>query len=253
LRAFETFNLGYDTCVFLDADVAVFGYPDEIFDITLPAHDWIAAAHACVCNLDSDPWAPKDWHKGNCAHTVGRDPDSEPTAVNQNSRPTYHQLNSGVFLYYPSQGLWDAVLDFFNRSETIKDYQFPDQDFLIDFFHCRWRPLSWKYNALKTRRYWHPQVWSDEKVILLHYIVDKPWERRIQDDELAGHLGRDGETHRWWWSLYDEWQKIAGNDQVAELVNTKPPVTRKVPLPESPGTPADVAEYPDDEKREILR
>ena len=33
---------------------------DELFSLQLPP-DWIAANHACVCNLDRQPWAPEDW------------------------------------------------------------------------------------------------------------------------------------------------------------------------------------------------
>lgn len=36
---------------------------DELFDLFLPGQrgEWIAANHGCVCNKDSDPWAPSDW------------------------------------------------------------------------------------------------------------------------------------------------------------------------------------------------
>jgi hypothetical protein len=32
----------------------------------------------------------------------------------------------------------------------------------------------------------------DGEVRNLHYIVDKPWSRRIGSDGIAGHLGKDG-------------------------------------------------------------
>lgn len=113
-----------------------------------------------------------------------------------------------MFVYEPSEELWKDVLRFFLTTDKLKDFQFPDQDFVIEYFRNRWQPLSWKYNAVKTMEYWHPRLWSDDTVTVLHYIVDKPWECRVKADGIAGHLERDGKTHTWWWDLFDEWVKI---------------------------------------------
>lgn len=48
----------------------------------------------------------------------------------------------------------------------------------------------------------------------LHYIVDKPWERRVASDGIGGHLGRDGETHQWWWGVWDDWRRRRDGDLV---------------------------------------
>ena len=58
----------------------------------------------------------------------------------------------------------------------------------------------------------------DEDVGGLHYIVDKPWSARIARDGVAGHLGRDGITHGWWWDIWEEWRggRLKRGDQ--ELV-----------------------------------
>lgn len=48
----------------------------------------------------------------------------------------------------------------------------------------------------------------------LHYIVDKPWERRVASDGIGGHLGRDGETHKWWWGIWDDWRRQRGGELV---------------------------------------
>lgn len=53
---------------------------------------------------------------------------------------------------------------------------------------------------------WHKNIWRDEEVRGLHYIVDKPWEKRVASDGIGGHLGRDGETHTWWWNVWHEWR-----------------------------------------------
>ncbi|KAL8677849.1 MAG: hypothetical protein Q9186_005761 [Xanthomendoza sp. 1 TL-2023] len=214
LRAFQLTT--YSACVFLDADLTVYKNMDEIFDIPLPAHDWIAANHACVCNLDRDAWAPENWTKDNCAYTPLAHPQSLTTAtpVPSDTAPpnTYALLNSGFFLYHPSPELWHAVHHHFQTSPDLSTYQFPDQDFLAHFFRGKWLPLSWKYNALKTMENWHPNIWRDEEVMGLHYIVDKPWERRVARDGVAGHLGRDGKTHGWWWGVWEDWVKERKGD-----------------------------------------
>lgn len=51
------------------------------------------------------------------------------------------------------------MLRFFLTTDKLKDFQFPDQDFVIEYFRNRWQPLSWKYNAIKTMEYWHPRLW----------------------------------------------------------------------------------------------
>ena len=209
LRAFELTS--YKICVFLDADITVYRNMDEVFDIELPGHDWIAANHACVCNLDDDSWAPDNWRRENCAWTPLQHPSSltSATPVPPSASPpdTYALLNGGLFLYHPSSSLWDALNSHFLNSKELSTYRFPDQDFLASFFLSKWRPLPWKYNALKTMRSWHSNIWRDDEVMGLHYIVDKPWERRVASDGIGGHLGRDGETHKWWWRVWDDWRK----------------------------------------------
>ena len=252
LRAFQVYELGYTRACFLDADMAVFRNPDDLFDSKLPGRDWLGCNHACVCNLDHDSWAPEEWHKGNCAYTPLTGPDEVAAEITPDSRPTYRLLNGGMLLFYPTEELWNDMLHYFDTTDKLKTYQFPDQDFLADYFRNRWHPLSWKYNALKTMRYWHPQMWSDDKLVVLHYIVDKPWERQVSPEGIAGHLGRDGETHRWWWDIYREWlqdRQTSGNNKVVldlmtKLVDTQEPFTEKVPLPQEPGKPKDVQPYP---------
>ena len=216
LRAFELTS--YETCVFLDADITVYHNMDEIFDIQLPGQDWIAANHTCVCNLDHDSWAPDNWKRENCAWTPLQHPSAlmSATPIPPTAAPpdTYALLNGGLFLYHPSQSLWDEIHNHFLHSKELSTYQFPDQDFLASFFVLKWRPLSWKYNALKTMRAWHPSIWRDDEVMGLHYIVDKPWQRRVAGDGIGGYLGRDGETHEWWWGVWDDWRGQREGDLV---------------------------------------
>ena len=224
LRAFELTS--YDTCVFLDADITVYKNIDELFELRLPGKDWIAACHSCVCNLDHDPWAASNWTRKNCAYTPLSHPSAlqttTPTPEKEDPPHTHALLNGGVFLYHPSSTLWKEILDYFNTCPNLSSFLFPDQDFLAAFFVHRWVPLSWKYNAIKTMRQWHPNIWRDEEVKALHYIVDKPWARRIASDGIAGHLGRDGTTHSWWWNVYRSWRitSVGYQDEKAPLAHS---------------------------------
>ncbi|KAI9818408.1 MAG: hypothetical protein M1827_000466 [Pycnora praestabilis] len=221
LRVFELVE--YDTIVFIDADVMIMRNMDELFDFKLPARDWLAANHACVCNKDSDPWAPPDWKTENCGYTPTKHPHAltHPTPVTKDSRPTYHLLNSGLFIFHPGAELWDSMLNFFNTTPLLSTFSFPDQDFLAEFFRYKWVSIGWQFNALKTMRYWHPDMWRDDEVRGLHYIVDKPWAARVPEDGIAGYLGRDGVTHQWWWDEYEDWERSTrerGDVETLELV-----------------------------------
>jgi inositol 3-alpha-galactosyltransferase len=207
LRAFQLVE--YERVIFLDADILIMQNMDELFNFGLPEDDWIAANHMCVCNLDNDPWAAPDWNVQNCGFTPMKHPLSlhNPTVILEISRPTYHLLNSGVFLFKPSKKLFDEIMQFLETTPLLDSFAFPDQDLLTEFFRNRWVNFGWQYNAIKTMRYWHPQMWRDDQVKALHFIVDKPWQRRIGSDGVAGYLGRDGETHTWWWNEYKMWRR----------------------------------------------
>jgi inositol 3-alpha-galactosyltransferase len=210
LRVFQLHELQpWDTLCYLDADMIIRRNMDHIFDKQLPGDDWIAANHACVCNLDKDAWAPEEWNKDNCAYSAVNHPGSlsKPTPVTPDARPTWHLLNSGMFVFKPSPQLWDKMIDFFNTTPLLGEFKFPDQDFLAEFFRNKWMSLGWQFNALKTMRYWHTNIWRDEEVVCLHYIVDKPWAKRVGEDGVAGYLGRDGVTHSWWWEELGSWRQ----------------------------------------------
>lgn len=46
----------------------------------------------------------------------------------------------------------------------------------------------------------HPQIWRDEDVKNIHYILDKPW-----DDKAKG-CSKEA-THLWWWEADEARQK----------------------------------------------
>lgn len=195
---------------FLDSDIMIFRNMDDIFSIPRPGPDWILAHHTCICNIDNDPWAPPEWNKETCPNT----PLEHPSALNSSvvpsesakgAKPTDQLLNSGVFVCTPSHDLWARIERFRTTDPRVKDFAFPDQNFLDEFFRDHWIPIGWQYNAFKTSRYWHAKSWRDEEIRALHFIVDKPWERRLSENGTAGYKGRDGVTHGWWWREWDEW------------------------------------------------
>lgn len=214
LRVFEMTN--YDKVVFLDADIMAMGEMDSIFEIVLPGRDWLGSTHACVCNIDNDPWSPPEWNTENCPLTPQRHPEAlaHGAAIREDSVSTYHLMNSGVFIFHPSVDLWHRIMDFLNTTPLLSKFIFPDQNFLDEFFRHKWIALGWQWNALKTSYYWHRNIWRDEEVRALHYIVDKPWAKRIGPEGIAGYLGRDGDTHAWWWNVYESWRR--GKDAIKD-------------------------------------
>jgi len=82
--------------------------------------------------------------------------------------------------------------------------------------------------------------------------VDKPWERQVGPEGVARHLGRDGETHEWWWDIYHGWRLQRKAEEMsplvltvmANLVNTEMPFTECIPLPQEVGKPSDVQPWP---------
>ena len=211
LRVFELHHLGYERICYLDADMLVMKDPGDLFTMDLPS-DGLLANGACVCNLDDDAWSPPSWKKENCIYTGMKHPDclTSPRPVDSTDGPreTYRLLNSGMFVFHPSQQQWDAVLHMFNsKPDLMRTYDFPDQDFITDFFDGKWINVGYAYNAIKTARYWHPEMWDDDAIRVLHYIVDKPWSKRVGEDGVAGYRGDDGVTHQWWWTAYGQWEK----------------------------------------------
>ncbi|KAI5799897.1 nucleotide-diphospho-sugar transferase, partial [Geopyxis carbonaria] len=200
----------YKKAVLLDGDMMLVRNMDDLFTIPLPGPDWIAANHACVCNLERSEWAPEDWREENCAYTPLSHPSAlrHPTPITPTSPRTHTLLNSGLILFHPSATTFAAMLDFLHTSPLISTFSFPDQDFLAEFFRGRWMPLGWQYNAIKTMRHWHSAMWRDDEVRNVHYIVDKPWNVR------KGEAGEDEEVHGWWWDEMEEW--IAGMEERGE-------------------------------------
>jgi alpha-N-acetylglucosamine transferase len=220
---------GYDRLVLIDADTIMLRGMDELFDLPL-AEDEIAAAPACTCNPFKFAHYPPDWVPANCS--LSRQP--RPTTLDNVPQPTpdaprtAHLLNSGVVVLRPSTGLMETLVTHLNTSPTLADVQFPDQDVLADVFRGKWRVLPWWANSLKTERAVHKNIWEDSEVRLLHYILDKPWDRRPATSTAAAVANAPtdqlppalitavrkaspqesmtdyDELHSWWWAVYDQ-------------------------------------------------
>lgn len=134
----------------------------------------------------------------NCAHTAVAHPHAEPPQITDGSPRPYGLLNSGLVVLDPSSDTLKDIVHVIETSPLIATYLFPDQDFLADYFKGRWKPLSWRYNALKTLRIIHQQLWRDDEVRCLHYILhDKPW------NQPRGTGGDYEEVNGWWWDRYE--------------------------------------------------
>lgn len=213
LRVFQPEVSNCEEVCFLDADIMIRKNMDDIFNTKLPGENWVAAAHACVCNLDNDPWAPVNWVPENCAYTGQINPHATTEAAVVPppglGKETHRLFNSGVILLKPSPTIWKKMISNLESSNKVSKYIFPDQDFLNDFFADHWISLCWQYNAIKTMKYWHPEIWSEISIVALHFIVDKPWASMQRKDGIAGYLGKDGETHDWWWQEFRAWMERA--------------------------------------------
>ncbi|KAG6885445.1 hypothetical protein C0993_001525 [Termitomyces sp. T159_Od127] len=124
----------------------------------------------------------------NCAHSKVEGPKALPPPCTPTSPRPYKQLNSGTVVLNPSEELHEGIVHFLSTYDKIADFVFPDQDLLTAYFEGRWQPLHWYYNALRTLRYTHPNLWKDD-------------ESRITPQESEAQLG---EMNRWWWKEFDE-------------------------------------------------
>ncbi|KAI5854003.1 nucleotide-diphospho-sugar transferase [Tricharina praecox] len=189
----------YSRVAQLDSDMLVLQNMDELMDIPLDTSPGstrlFAAAHACVCNPLKHPHYPKDWVPENCAYTSQHaTPD---LAAQTGADPNFGlgSLNGGLQVVVPCMDTYRTIISAISEPEKTSGYDFADQSLLGDAFAGRWAPLSYRYNALKTLRWCHKEIWRDDEVKNVHYILaPKPWENRESDDE----------THKWWWRANEQ-------------------------------------------------
>ena len=162
----------HEKVVVLDADMLVVAGMDELFEVELDG-DALAACHACRCNPARIPSYPPTWTPAGCFYTYCRGVDhvEQPDVVDS-------YLNGGLLALRPDAGVLAEMLGELAALEDLGRYPFAEQDYLNERYSGRWRPLPWVYNALKTLPAQHPGVWDGAAPKNVHFIIDKPWERR---------------------------------------------------------------------------
>lgn len=177
----------FERVAFLDADMLVTQNMDELFTQPL-APGTIAACHACRCNPNRIASYPADWVPENCFYSwcEGVDHVEQPDKVD-------NYLNGGFLLLKPDRTVFDEMLAQLAALDDLSGFLFAEQDFLNQFYHGRWQPLPYLYNALKTLPHQHPKIWDLARVKNIHYIIDKPWEKQPEPGD------RYYELHQLWW------------------------------------------------------
>ena len=203
----------YEQIILLDSDMLVRQNMDELMAMNLPKNH-IAASHACTCNPRKLSHYPADWSVLSLVYMplltrsliIGFQkivPTHMPRLWHlppslRPPPPTFHLLNSGLVVLSPSQELFHDMAYRLQTDPSVKDFVFPDQDFLAMYYKGRFLPLSYRYNALKPMQHCHASLWSNQAIKNIHYIIDKPWARRPQPEDLYYTV------HSWWWQAYDQ-------------------------------------------------
>ncbi|KAH8120411.1 nucleotide-diphospho-sugar transferase [Phellopilus nigrolimitatus] len=196
LVQFSSVGVKMQRVVLLDSDMLVRKNMDELLDIPLE-DGWIAADHACACNPLRFAHYPADWIPENCAYSSSEYP---PEITPESPRP-YTLLNSGAVVLNPSTETFATLERILAESPLVDTFQFADQDLFAEAFKGRWKPISYVYNALKTLRVVHKDLWRDEDVKCVHYILaDKPWTYRPKKGEAP--LNEFHDVNLWWWDAY---------------------------------------------------
>ncbi len=85
----------------------------------------------------------------------------------------FHRMNSGVFTARPSQATYAAMLDRLDRPEAF--WRRTDQTFLESWFP-EWHGLPVFYNMLQYVWFNLPDLWDWNRIHILHYQYEKPWQ-----------------------------------------------------------------------------
>jgi alpha-N-acetylglucosamine transferase len=131
----------------------------------------------------------------NCGYTTQQADPNEAARIGPPTTAGLGICNGGLQVVQPSKKIYEQIIAALSTPATTDGYDFADQSLLSDTFRGRWVSLSYRYNALKTLRRIHAEIWRDGDVKNVHYILSpKPWEKRESDDE----------THAWWWEWNDK-------------------------------------------------
>jgi lipopolysaccharide biosynthesis glycosyltransferase len=202
-RFLETFTklnayklIEYERIGMLDADMLVRANIDELLEMHLPK-DSIAASHACVCNPKKKTSYPANWSVENCAYSQQN--VDEAQKVGYDCKFGVGMLNGGMIVFEPSLKIHKRIIDELISNGT-KPLLFADQELLSNVFKNTWKPLPYIYNALKTLRNCHANIWKDEHVKIVHYILEKPWDTTPQTNSVEDN-DEYAILNGWWWEM----------------------------------------------------
>ncbi len=94
----------------------------------------------------------------------------------------FHRLNSGVFTARPSAATFSDMLEKLDRPDVF--WRRTDQTFLESYFPD-WHGLPVFYNMLQYVWFNLPELWDWNRIHVLHYQYEKPWQ---EGHEKAGRL-----------------------------------------------------------------
>jgi inositol 3-alpha-galactosyltransferase len=163
----------YDRLVYLDADMVVLQNLDHLFHL---------------------PNAPL-YAVGDCFG--GREEEQERNACchsHPEKKPEY--FNAGLLVLIPDKKERERMESELAKmnGQGIAKWRFAEQDFLNLYFEGRWQPLPFIYNAQKTIKCHHPDVWRLEDIAVMHYVDEKPWSHRDSEE----NQGYREEVDLWW-------------------------------------------------------
>jgi alpha-N-acetylglucosamine transferase len=85
----------------------------------------------------------------------------------------FGRMNSGVFVAKPNRATFDHMLHTLDQPDTF--WRRTDQTFLETYFPD-WEGLPYTYNTLQYVWFNLPALWDWQRVRVIHYQYEKPWE-----------------------------------------------------------------------------
>ncbi len=102
----------------------------------------------------------------------------------------FDRLNSGVFVAQPSSRTYEAMLKRLEEPDAF--WRRTEQTFLEVYFP-EWHGLPYIYNTLQYVWFNLPKLWDWQRIYLIHYQYEKPWEENNPKRELLGPV-----IDAWW-------------------------------------------------------
>ncbi|KAK3288623.1 hypothetical protein CYMTET_3910 [Cymbomonas tetramitiformis] len=191
----------YSKLIFFDSDMVVLADVNEVFDLDFRDADVIVTA-ACLCSPKlrgkrppTERWLPQNcWWSHQSRKSVCDLPEQHPGRY----------WNAGFMVLKPSTYLFQHLLKHLKNTDTSK-FAYAEQDFLNSALKATFLPFGW--NALKTLKFTHPDVWAKSRLRSIHYIFSKPWEQKeIWKSRVEGELKWDSdlETLDFWWNVCEQ-------------------------------------------------